>query len=223
MKCVDCGRKVPIALKKCMYCGGAAESNDVADAPVNCASCNTTMDKITILGITIDECPRCKSRWFDRDELEDLIKKKREVSENNPAMDDREQDKVAHFEMKQTKVEYRKCPRCQNVMSRRNYEQISGVMIDSCPPDGIFLDAGEFDRLRAFVETEGPSKAKGIRDEERQRHKDQMEKLGKAEHKRALRRTGRHHLSSSFDYDNVDSSALSLVLDLADGFVGFDW
>ena len=36
-------------------------------------------------------------------------------------------------------------------MRRKNFGEVSGVMIDECPAHGVFLDAGELEAIQHFV------------------------------------------------------------------------
>ena len=48
----------------------------------------------------------------------------------------------------------RNCPVCELPMSRRVYAYESGVAIDVCDVDGIWLDAGELPRIEAWYEAQ---------------------------------------------------------------------
>lgn len=52
-------------------------------------------------------------------------------------------------------VKYRDCPRCGQVMRRRNFGTISGVVIDECGRHGVLLDPGELQAIEAFVQAGG--------------------------------------------------------------------
>lgn len=97
------------------------------------------MDAIEAAGITIDECPRCKGRWYDFDELS-------RVATNAAAFT----AAVAKGPLKPRQGKA-KCPVCLEDM-------INGGMgsellrVDQCPGHGFWLDAGELsllDRLLA--------------------------------------------------------------------------
>jgi Zn-finger nucleic acid-binding protein len=49
-------------------------------------------------------------------------------------------------------AEQRSCPECAAPMSTYTYAYESGVQIDQCSAHGIWLDAGELDRIEAWVE-----------------------------------------------------------------------
>jgi Zn-finger nucleic acid-binding protein len=52
-------------------------------------------------------------------------------------------------------VVYLKCPECGLHMHRRNFARASGVIIDECKKDGVWLDADELGKIAAFVATGG--------------------------------------------------------------------
>ena len=54
-------------------------------------------------------------------------------------------------------VVYRNCPRCQQVMHRRNFGRVSGVVVDECRNHGVYLDDDELNRIKAFVSAGGLS------------------------------------------------------------------
>lgn len=207
-----------------MYCGGALTTSHSSDEEIDCSSCKTSMIKNTILGVTIDECPSCLSRWFDRGELKELISKKAELAVRNPVLDNHDSEGAKRFVMTQTKIEYRACPRCKEPMQRRNYERISGIMIDSCPHHGVFLDGGEFDRLRAFVKTGGVEEAKAVRKEEKEWQRRQQAVIDKIDACRGRMdrpRGGLLYPSASEEWEG-DSSfwrGLGFLEDLADLFL----
>jgi len=203
-----------------MYCGGALEACDSGDELIDCPACNTQMTKETLLGVTIDECSECNGRWFDRNELKELLDAKKKAGPENPVMSNRDPEQVARFSMTQTKVEYRKCPRCQKTMLRKNYETISGVMIDTCPVDGVFLDGEEFNQLRAFVETAGRERALVMEERERNWHDEQMKVVEQIKSQRAARMTGKYsyHVDGLSQLTDVAGAFLDVVGVIVDDF-----
>ena len=55
-------------------------------------------------------------------------------------------------------VSYIKCPVCLEVMNRVNYGRISGVIVDVCSDHGYWLDAGELEKIAAWVSSGGLAK-----------------------------------------------------------------
>ena len=50
------------------------------------------------------------------------------------------------------------CPICGELMPRRNFRRISGVLIDICRDHGIWLDPGELEQIRCFIANGGTEK-----------------------------------------------------------------
>lgn len=57
-------------------------------------------------------------------------------------------------------VKYIPCPACKNLMNRRNFAQVSGVIVDSCKGHGVWLDAQELNLILRFIEKGGMEKAR---------------------------------------------------------------
>ena len=177
MVCEQCGRTGVPTRAVCMYCGGRLIEQEKREITIRCPVCNINMDKGDQAGITLDNCSSCGGTWYDRSELEQLLRKSKddlEKVEEQPASKDPEepspslgfsrQERDAFFRsgrtgnvsrraVRQSKSVYRKCPHCQSMMNRVNYLQKTGVVVDVCRQHGIFLDEGEFDALYAFIQT----------------------------------------------------------------------
>jgi Zn-finger nucleic acid-binding protein len=69
-------------------------------------------------------------------------------------------------------VEYRKCPSCSSQMARKNFARISGIMLDSCPPHGVWFDTGEVHGVLAFVAAGGLTHSRRLEDAARARRTD---------------------------------------------------
>ena len=142
MKCTQCGRPGHPNRPNCMYCGGTID-HSFEDLHIDCPGCGTTMEKKTFDGITIDQCPACSGVWFDRNELEEALKKKKPINI----------DTAIPSSLKTQQQQYnlqRTCPRCGKTMASKQYQEVSRVIIDICRFHGCYLDAGEFERLYLF-------------------------------------------------------------------------
>lgn len=108
------------------------------------------MAKATIDGLLLDQCQSCGGTWYDRGELDSHLRK-------NPGQDfatERPPDSGgAQFQLDDLEPVYLKCPHCKGIMQRSNYRKVSGVMVDVCMHHGVFLDAGELARIRAFIDS----------------------------------------------------------------------
>ncbi len=59
-------------------------------------------------------------------------------------------------------VHYRPCPSCSQLMNRKNFGGISGIVVDVCTLHGTYFDAGELPRVLEFVRRGGLAKAQAI-------------------------------------------------------------
>jgi Zn-finger nucleic acid-binding protein len=106
----------------------------------------------------------------------------------------------------QAKVVYRSCPACTQIMSRRNFARISGIIVDECRNHGTFFDAGELEDVLAFVRSGGLMLA-------RRRETEALDR----ERQRAEAQTARHPLMR--DVDQPPAGYALSEPDLAGAFV----
>lgn len=148
--CRSCGAEVAEAA--CAYCGTPAEP-ETPSAPVGgasgCPRCEspTALRRHAVDGAFVHGCPRCGGLWVPLETLEPLVEAgaRRLLPEKDAAQPRR----VAGG------VEYLRCPQCSQLMARRNYARVSGIIIDACPDHGAWLDAGELQAMRRFVAAGG--------------------------------------------------------------------
>jgi len=102
--------------------------------------------------VEIDECPKCKGMWLDKHELEKI----QDTLENDYSDELRKiPDYISRaYKMARSKNEdIRKCPKCDNPMSKKEYAKSSQIIIDICPTcRGVWLDKGELQKLEIFFE-----------------------------------------------------------------------
>jgi len=105
-----------------------------------------TMAAQSAAGLPVHECTHCHGLWIPEDKLEELVERAAQA----PAIfRDRQAAEVMPH------VEYRRCPVCGVLMSRRNFRRISGVVVDVCHEHGSWLDADELQRIAEFVRDGG--------------------------------------------------------------------
>lgn len=114
---------------------------------MNCPDCKGELQQYDCKGIMIDECIRCKGKWFDRDELrraKDRTDDDLRWLDFDPFGKDAEQLSVAS----KGKV----CPKCSKKMKSLKYMD-SKVSIDKCPScKGVWLDPGELAKIIRYLE-----------------------------------------------------------------------
>ena len=110
----------------------------VTEGNVDCPKCAKALEQLELEGIEVDKCPGCNGVWLDEYELEDLLELTPEaLSELLLAgTEDMALDEHAA-----------RCPRDGEELRRLRQR---GVIVDCCPEcQGLWLDGGEFRRLRA--------------------------------------------------------------------------
>jgi Zn-finger nucleic acid-binding protein len=113
---------------------------------MKCSNCQIELKAVDCKGIVIDECDKCKGKWFDRDELR---KAKDRTDEDLKWLDF---DPFGEDAEKLSMVsEGKMCPKCSNKMSSLKYMD-SEVVIDKCPGcKGVWLDPGEFMKIIEYL------------------------------------------------------------------------
>ncbi len=150
----------------------------------------------------IEQCQTCMGLFFDPGELETLLDKSVKNVFNIQYKKIRTINKELHTIQKRPM--YVKCPVCQDMMHRVNFGTRSGVIIDRCKQDGIWLDAGELKHLFEW------SKAGGrILDKNRKEYEERRK-----EHKKISKSIHQQHMkhSQSSSYENSDSQDNELDL-----------
>ena len=114
-----------------------------------CPRCQAELAATDYHGVRIDECPHCRGRWFDRDELR---RAKDRTDEDLRWLDF---DPFSHDASAfRSSDKARLCPRCSLPMGTAVYET-SGVTTDICETcRGAWLDHDEFEKIVKHLEDE---------------------------------------------------------------------
>ena len=113
-----------------------------------CPKCKTDLTLKKIGPVQADECKTCKGIWFDQDEL------RRSKDTTDPDlnwMDFEIWKHGADFKAKPSQIA---CPNCKTATAAIDYAN-TNAEIDYCPVcEGIWLDAGEFEKIIRSLEQE---------------------------------------------------------------------
>ena len=116
---------------------------------MKCPVCRTVMFVVEYDGVELDVCQDCRGTWFDRGEL-DLVLRGQAALELSPTVTD-EAD--------------RDCPICSKRMGKMNIGPGGRVLIDVCGRQcGMWFDRGEVRNLAGALEAEGSELPAGVRD-----------------------------------------------------------
>jgi len=110
--------------------------------PLRCPRCSGPLASERRGATDVDACAACGGAWFDRGEVESAI----------AAADPKRPAPAAGVE---PELRYLRCPRCDAPMTRRNWERISGVVLDHCNAHGVWVDPHELERIVAFEASGG--------------------------------------------------------------------
>lgn len=162
-RCEHCHAPLGHGTVKCAYCGGI---NNV-DLPGHyythhepetvriCAGCHAEMQTINIKSpeqpFYIERCEQCLGIFLDNGEI-DMI-----INDHDALV-----HSIDHLRLgalreipRNEAIKYVKCPVCQKIMNRTNFGTSSGIIIDQCREHGIYLDAGELQRIVSWVKQGG--------------------------------------------------------------------
>jgi hypothetical protein len=122
----------------------------MATENIVCVKCTSVLDRTTIGGIEVDNCPQCGGLWLDRGELEKLkslgsdeLEELRKMLGVNPKVPPVPDETTVH------------CPACEGKLKE---VQFGNILIDFCDTcKGLWLDKGELDAAIKHIEQHGKS------------------------------------------------------------------
>jgi Zn-finger nucleic acid-binding protein len=179
--CTQCNRETKAARDTCLYCGGPLAAD--TKAQLGCPRCSAAMRRDVVDGIELDLCDSCGGTWYDRGELE------QHIAAPPTAADAPAPEAPGEFlrEPDRMDTRYLKCPYCASPMTRKNWGRLSGIIVDICGPHGLFLDAGELEKIRDFETSNTKARATCLADWE-QAQGDQARRAEQARNRKDLQR-----------------------------------
>lgn len=151
MSCGNCFETIFKGSNFCPLCGSRAiEANPDADAPAgNCPRCRSALSALEVADVKLHECQRCGGVWCDVDTFESICAEK----EGQAAVIKRLG--TVDGEKRRVEIRYVPCPQCGVLMNRSNFARISGIVIDTCRPHGVWFDAQELPGIVRFIQKGG--------------------------------------------------------------------
>lgn len=117
-----------------------------------CPRCGAQLYLHYAKGAEIHRCDRCLGFWLESRQLVEMVEGPTERGSVGIAA---LQQRMRAMAPREPTIYYRACPHCRGRMNRRNYGDISGVIVDECPEHGLFLDPGEFEAIEVFIKLGG--------------------------------------------------------------------
>jgi Zn-finger nucleic acid-binding protein len=119
---------------------------------MNCPKCNTEMHTRKIEGVTIDECTRCRSFWFEPGEIDAI---KDELEPDLRWLDFGIWKKHAEFKVAEDPIW---CPKCQDLALTAVYDPATDTTVRFCTQcGGVWLKVEDFQRIIASMRKEAQS------------------------------------------------------------------
>ncbi len=181
--CDHCGKGINATLTICPFCGGHIRDR-AADLTPCCPRCKEPLVTYTQPNPLKGEgkgggdaswpdekyelCQDCGGLWLDRIKFRKATRESDVYREERLIMSEYIKKPV------QDTVTYVPCVRCGKIMNRKNFAKISGVIIDECGNHGVWLDAGELEKIRHFIADGGLER---IQDREIEKNRIEIERL----------------------------------------------
>jgi len=104
-------------------------------------------------GLEIYECPKCFGLWAPEERFDLLVERAASAAaaRDGSPEDDASSPRMDGGNPLDSALEYRRCPACDALMNRRNFQKRSGVIVDQCHEHGTWLDAHELERIAGYV------------------------------------------------------------------------
>ena len=166
IRCYNCFTlNVPEA-RHCMSCGTELGLEPVSVSEClgsECPRCKTRqLDAFANQDGTIFDCGKCGGQFVSREVLEATVRRHQSVVLDTPI-------RLHPANPLHDAVTYIPCPFCRELMLRRNFGKVSGIIVDTCAKHGSWFDVGELARVLSFVSAGGLQKTAAIQAEEHQR------------------------------------------------------
>lgn len=151
--CPECYARNLDDARFCLGCGVAfdPQSPEPTLSDLRCPCCECWMTSREVGGLEIQECPKCHGLWAPEDRFDVLVERTVTAVRERHLEREVPQPRVDGGNPVQNPVEYRRCPACDALMNRRNFQKRSGVVIDRCHQHGTWLDAHELERIAGYV------------------------------------------------------------------------
>jgi len=151
--CPECFARNADDGRFCLACGVAfsPEPVPVEKSDVRCPCCECWMGSRQVGGLEIHECPKCHGLWAPENRFDALVDRAVSAARERAARGEQPPPRVDGGNPTTSGVEYRRCPCCDALMARRNFQKRSGVVIDRCHAHGTWLDAHELEQIAGFV------------------------------------------------------------------------
>jgi Zn-finger nucleic acid-binding protein len=160
--CPECYAGNAEDARYCVACGVEFRPQAIPGAgpPPDCPDCARPLEPRVAGGAVIHECGSCAGIWASLDVFEDLVRRAMDLRRAAEAQGlPPAAPRAAGGNPMGDQVRYRRCPVCSELMARRNFRRVSGVIVDECREHGTWLDENELEQIAGFILTGGLERA----------------------------------------------------------------
>jgi Zn-finger nucleic acid-binding protein len=123
----------------------------------------------TVTGFKVFGCQECDGMFIPHETFHMMQDAHERIIETTGSVERAHIDVTAN-------VSYLRCPECKNMMNRKNFARVSGVIIDLCSRHGVWFDSGEMEKIMHFIAHGGLKRAREA-EIQKQKEEAQLERL----------------------------------------------
>ena len=164
ISCNQCGGSIPLAALECLFCGTKHDPDlsklkyetTTEKSGLQCSDCKVELESLD-LGVgdkfIVERCGECYGMFLEKLELEEILKWSDSYASEADTL--RLAELLECPDRARGQFQYRHCPVCAKLMTRKNFGRRSGVILDTCHVHGTWLDAGELNQLMKWARAGG--------------------------------------------------------------------
>lgn len=152
--CPECYARNAEDGRFCTACGVTFDPHSAAaeeGEELPCPACGGLMPPRRVGGIAVNECPGCHGLWAPDESFDQLVRRALEAHREKGAFEEAPKPRVSGANPVGQQMTYRKCPVCDGLMQRRNFQRRSGIIVDWCGSHGTWLDADELEAIAGYI------------------------------------------------------------------------
>ena len=152
VRCATCFHMNVPEAGYCSGCGRQLGLEPVGEAgALPCPVCKITLEAYRDGAGTLFDCGQCGGQFVEHALLHSMLHE-----HEHAAFPDGFAERAARLAGRpEPRNSYIPCPACAALMNRKNFGEVSGVIVDVCKKHGTWFDAGELPRVLAFVAAGG--------------------------------------------------------------------
>jgi Zn-finger nucleic acid-binding protein len=213
--CPECYARCARCSRFCTACGVGfrPEQVRIEGHELPCPACSIGMPPRQVGGVGVNECLTCHGLWAPGESFDLLVSRAIDARQHaTPAELHALKPRVTGSNPAHQGVQYRNCPECDGPMARRNYRKKSGIIIDTCPEHGVWLDADELEQIAGFIL--GGAAGEGIEPDSAEKRKKKAAAATALAHLEGVRANRQFTKTSGFSGFSSNGNAIESIASL---------